>query len=385
MAPLPSLDVTIDPLITIPFLSFEGNPLAFLDILDIRRISGYASHRSIGTQNMATDSPKLSKKEKLMVCEGWFRHLLRTSGVSHLAADTGSALMTSDSLDIAEVEGCGIESLSTAAAHVVADEICLSLVRGSVNPDLRRVDKVMAVGLSKALASTFALHIGHPSLDNDPAVVKYHLYDGPTYYGHVSRPFYRITNLISNKSLEMLEGSITSYYLRRVCVFSSEHEMGVFQVFLTTFARMLLYCTRVSGLEWENVAKITGRFLIPIMRSDQSEEHKVYAVLASCKSLIPWLKGRQLYVASSYFEKLGESRVVVGMQMSAREAMRLVRIPLEDRIRTGSTRVRNPVSVSRLPPNDLGWVESTLPLTPCGPYTVLDPVRSKKESILHRM
>jgi hypothetical protein len=293
--------------------------------------------------------------------------MLRTQGITRVASDVSSSLLALESLDLAEVVGCTIGTLCNAASNVVADEVCMSIVRGSITPVLRRADKIMAHGLSEILASTFSNHVGHPLLDKDRTIVKLRLYDGPTYYSRTSRPLHRITTYVTGNALAKIENTASRFYLRKICLFSSESEMGVFNVYLTTLTRLMMYCYHKRGITWTDIKDIMGRFILPTMRSDQDESHKVKAVLITCSTLIPWLKSRNMYVASGYLEKLSQSEVILGIAVSVKEAVRMLRPLPEEQVEDVKIKPRNRARISQLPKEYVTKKMSHASHTPCGP------------------
>lgn len=385
MIPLPSVEITVDPTKEVPYLSFEGNPLAFLSKLDLRRISGYSQHHTIGTHGKLDHSTQLTSYDKRIISEGWFRHALRSHGMTRVASDISSSLMVTDSLDIAEVTGTGLRILCEAAANVISDEICLSIVRASISPALRRADKVMALNLAETLSSTFAHHIGHPLLNSDPLIRQARLYDGLAYYPGSSRPLHKLTALISNTALTKLTESQLSFYVRKTCLFSSEDEEGVFQVFLSTLTRILLYCHRSHGITWGEIRSIMGRFILPTMKSDQDEIHKVNALLAICATLRPWLETRNMYLASEFFKKIGDSSVIIGLNLSAKDAMRMTR-PLPEELRRVPVKsMRTRVRISKLPDTRIVLLDTPTIRTPCGPVPNFTHRLSRLNTLASRM
>jgi hypothetical protein len=385
MTPIVNVTTVIPDVVDLPHISFEGNPLAFLSELDIRRISGFTKHHSIGSGKLLDKKNRLSQKDKILIAEGWFRDMLAKQGVSRIASDISSSLLALDTLDVMEVVGAGLENLFRAGCNVVCDELCMSTVRASISPHLSRDNRVMAHGLSEILCSTFSGHIGHPHLVNDPMIRKFRLYDGPRYYSTQSRPLNKLTSLMANESVRMIENDSPHYYLRSVCLFSSESVHGSFSVFLNTISRVLMLSYRLKGIRWNEIRIIMRNFILPIMRLDEDDSKKINALVFACRSIQPWLLSRFMYIPVDYLTRVIEGKIIIGLQVSSREATRMLR-PLPEELQSIPPRTeRNRLRMSRLPDNDIQCTATKENLVLCGSKVPVNIELKWKESVIARM
>lgn len=324
---IPSEVVTLHTGKEIPFMSFSGNPLAFVDSLRIERLSsGAGLLRPLKHSRLHDTITVTSRDDQRIIAEGWFRDLLREGNTARLIADGATQTFSVQRMDIAEVVSNGLELLATAAAAALADSYLLDSFRTVDRSRERWNLMAYLTRVASPLATSISSFIGHHLLRNDPLVRSNHLYDAPGYVAEGNRPDSRLRGIIASRAADMILRGDYNYYRRTIGLFSAADGTRDLEIVLGTVARALCWATRTNSITIGARLHIVDKYILPVLRDAVDGASKLAMLDVVLKDVTILLRRANAHQASELVGDIYYGKVIRLFRISAQEAMRLTRL-----------------------------------------------------------
>jgi hypothetical protein len=253
--------------------------------------------------------------------------------------------------------------------------------------DLRDMKRWIVLNYASKLISPLALTvtpiIGHPLLANDSTVVRFNLYDKPSYGGGSYASHERYCAIINKLIIKAITGNDPSYNHRSVGIFTSDNSRILSETLFQCFLCDLYVWIKTGVIDRNEMNIALGTKLIPIIRSQHDEKHRVNLILRAASNIAKLIQNEHPG-AASIARRLGRGRVI-GYKATIPDMLKSTRdtdkwgLVLPTRV----VRKQLKLSSGSLPPGDK-WIPQTCATSITG-TRILEASRSTPDKILEEV
>lgn len=319
MEPLPNVDIMGPEQVTLPVLRYATNPLVFIPDLKLEHISGALVHPALPI----TENFEPSMELRRMVVEAFFRTLLRKHSMGRQIGDGAKQHFQGHTMDIAEVRSNTLWLIAECIKNVVVDEAVSNYMMTDLNQLSRWVIMTFASKLISPLASSVTASIGHPLLSFDPMVIRFGLFDQPSYGGSSYSSHERFCAVIQRMVFRALSGTDVKYNHRKIGIFTSENNRVLSETLTQCFLCDMYVWIKKGVLSKAELTIAIGSNLLPALRKQHEETDRVSMIVRAALNLARMLDPHDPG-AAEIARRFGRSRVI-GYKTTVLDMMKATR------------------------------------------------------------
>lgn len=328
--PLGDITLTV-PGLTLPTpISYRGNRLAYLETLDVRKITSW-------TGEVAYSSPfhpVAGWDDQLItrVFKAWTLQGMRGNQQGRALADIRTDIrFKQQSLDIMEIAGGGVKNLIRGVSQAItleALDMFLSLSKRARN---RWKLATVLYKLSRSTAMELAPLLSHPIIRRDPYIADLALYQPPEYSQSFDPVKERLMGIMVSHALDLITSPL---HLRDLVVdLYPQDRMRQGSESVLLLIKAYLYSSVSSGLLSEDQAQDTSYSLLRAIRGVEDEETRIIIIMASIPGISNILTGVGDVVTSSMMTKLGLRQCIFTHSLSLEDELRGLRVRTVSQVR----------------------------------------------------
>lgn len=319
LAPLPSVAIVGPDTLSLPVLRFPTNNLVFIPQLRLEHVSGAITHPALPITSDFTPTKDLRR----MTIEAFFRTALRKHSMGRQIADGSKQHFQGTTMDIAEVKANGLWLIAHCIKNVIVDEA----ISNFMMTDLRDMKRWKVMSYAAKLISPLCLavtpQVGHPMLSDDPTVIKFSLYDKPSYAGGEHASHDRFCAIVNKLVVHTLSGNDTAYNHRRIGIFTSDNSRILSETLLQCLLCDLYVWIKTGVIDRALMNIALGNKLIPNIRSLHDEKPRVSMIVRSGINIAALVRAEHPG-AAEVAARLGRGRVV-GYKSTIEDMMKSTR------------------------------------------------------------